>query len=184
MSESRVALQEYIRERVEGASSVSVVDLTEQAVRWVKENPAILDQLLAEGVRPLVYDVTRRTVARSRGTLTLVPGAGRVVKTHMLRAETRLRARFQNFLEYDGEKHVALLAMTRPQLLRAAQERETRGAIEMHYAELWRRLAASLPDDSTPLGGVLDAEAIAHLSAEISGVELTLADDEPKAAAK
>lgn len=175
---SKAALAEYIKERVEGANSLSLSELTTEAVAWVRNDPALLSALLEESVRPIVYAAAQRAVAASRGGLTLVQGAGRTVKTTTLRAETKLRAKFQTFMEYDGSRHVLLLAMTRPQLLRAATEREARGAVEMHYAELWRRLALALPDDRTPLSAKYSAESIAALSAEISGgpVEALAAD--------
>lgn len=87
--------------------------------------------------------------------------ADMVAQTPALMAQLALR--WGRFLEWNGQVHVRLTAMTKVDLLAAAEIREERAAREAAYADFFRRLAAKLPDNDAAVADHIPLEQIEEI---------------------
>lgn len=172
---ARATLAGWVREHMAGRSEVALPDVTDAAVSWLMDHPKALRPLLHELVRPLVYTIVQAVAARTRGR-TLV--AASVEELAALKRPGR--ERWRAWLEHAGERHVRLHAMTRSDLLAAADAREARGERELAIAAFWRALAAELTGGQT-VGERFSTEALAQFAAG-RGVSLVDVTEEATAA--
>lgn len=165
MAAAKNLVARWVREQVKDQEGVHLPELTDRAVAYFMEDRDFVARFLAEHFRDVVYFVAQQVVAETRkgGTDTaLVLRGDDLLTGKRLRRELLKRPRWRDWLEFTGERHVLVAAMTRRELLAAADIRQGRGIHELRMADCWRRLADGLVGDQT-VGEVYDEAALAAL---------------------
>lgn len=143
---ARSRLADWLRAQIAGKAEVSLRRLTDQAVQEIASDPEWLTAILAESVRPLVYDIARRVVADTRGAAVVL--GDEVVTRAILQARAGVLAlKWSGWLEHVGDRHVALMDMTAVDLRAAAGERRKRATSELQIASMFDSLAIRLNGD-------------------------------------
>lgn len=137
----RGRLREWFEARIEGLDEFDIADIETEAVdifladkEWTA---AMFRRMLGAELRSLL------TTMRERVTL----GDTVTTKQGMKERADALNKKWGAWVEHTPSGYVRLMAMTKPQLLIAAEEREARGNVELRTAKLWRALAAELKAD-------------------------------------
>lgn len=150
MSEPRAVqrIDDWIKNEIDGAASVVLPDIARRGRDAFLADTAYLQVLFADQLEDLVYRRAQRVFGRTRQGPVLL-GDEVVDEEEFRRRSGRLATKWANWLEHTGSEHVLLTAMTRVQLLAAAQEREGRAEAEARRAVFLRALAAELPGLTT-----------------------------------
>lgn len=153
---ARAQLRTWIRAQIDGQSEVSLPDLTTSAVEWVssKENRSLAQALLAEFLRPWVYEEALRVVSESRAEARTNPstaphqliqlGDTIVSRSAVTRRAATLERYWLGFREHAGDRHVLLMDMTSADLALAEAERRKRADTDTEHADLWAKLRTRL----------------------------------------
>ena len=145
---ARDRLRTWIQSELKGKSEVNLPELTERAVTFVSKDRKLLNAMLLELLRPMVYEEARLIVAHSRGE----PPAERmhqlgddlVSRNGLSERARRMSRKWLEFTEHAGDRHVLLLDMTAEDLALAEAESKGRGDVEYAYAGLWAKLRTRL----------------------------------------
>jgi hypothetical protein len=147
---ARARLRAWIRQQVAGKSEVSLPDLAERAVKWVRQDKALERAMLEELLSALVYEESRLVLADSRKAPrgageTLVQMGDQIVSRGALKSRAAAMERFwSRAREHAGSRHVLVLDMTEDDLALAEAERRKRGDTEYEFADLWAMLRKRL----------------------------------------
>lgn len=158
----RGRLRVWVESRIDGVDSFEVPALVSEAATEFFGDPAwtkaMFGRLLAVEIGGILQQL------RPRGTMA---GDTATTKKGMKERADALARKWGGWFEHTSAGHVRLMAMTRPQLLEAAAEREARGAIEIRTAKLWRALAAQLRSDEQTVREHFRPEMIEALERDI-----------------
>lgn len=149
----RAILRGWVREQVDGQEEVHVPKLADAALAHFRSDQTFLDALLAENLPSMVSDVCRTVLAKTR----FIHLGDEYVTREAF--EGRATSRWDLWMEHAGDRHVALTAMTKVDLLTAAEERDHRAAEESRRAKFLRTLAAPLKQGET-VGAHFTAEQL------------------------
>lgn len=145
---ARVQLRTWIQNELTGKSEVNLPDLAAAAVEHVTKNRKLLNAVLLDMLRPMVYEEARLVVSGSRGappSERMVQLGDDLVSREALSGRARRMSRkWLEFTEHAGSRHVLLMDMTAEDLDLAESERKARGDVEYGYANLWANLRARL----------------------------------------
>jgi hypothetical protein len=158
-----------VRQSVEAilqdVDTMSIPQVTDRVVRQVQQDDEWTRQLLSDALKPLIYEIVRRTVQNTRG---LVVYGSEIVSRERFEERVRERAsRFASWLEHCGESHVRIMTANRVQLRAAALERRTSAETDLTLAALWEALARKLPDDTSTVESTFTPDQIAEMEAAI-----------------
>lgn len=145
---ARAAIAGWLRLQLAGATEVRLPDLTNEAVEFVASDRKLLRSFLGEMLRPIVYDCAQRIVGKDREGFIVLGDVLLRRGEFETRAHT-LGSRWTRWLEHVGDRHINIMAMTRQDLLIAAEERERRAAADTGVAQLWRAIADRLKKGQT-----------------------------------
>lgn len=121
------------------------------------------DEFASAAVREVIHQMVPKLLGETfhaRRDRWLVTAAGAISRQ---RLEDTVRDRFSKVFENANGKYTALLDMTRPDLLAAADARQRRVDGESRWIAFERETAALLPDDEKKVGDVLDDKMLADL---------------------
>ncbi len=138
----RSRVREWVQNEIKDETEVSIPTLTASALAHFRGDQAFIQGLMQEMLRPMVYELALAVVQSSRGSLVTLGDT--IVTRDEVAKKARTRNVWGTWLEHAGDRHVALLDMTREDLLLAATERQDRGEHELELAKLWRKLADGL----------------------------------------
>lgn len=151
MSKQRV--NALIDGEIGGKDAIDLPEVTDGVLGRVLGDPALLETYVRETIRPIIYNAVIERVQQTRRNLVVV---GTIAATRQrVRSRVSLAARiarWESWYEHSGSASIRLTMMKRPELIRAAEEREDRGNRELRIAGLMREIAGRLPDDTTPVG--------------------------------
>lgn len=167
--EARKALREWIRDTIDGQTSIRLPDIASQAATVFGQDSAFLLALLNDQFRQVIYDNVQLVIAQTR--LPVVRLGDEIVDRDEVTRRAHNMAiarRWTTFFEHVGNRHVLLTNMTKADLLTAAQERYRRANVEQAYGTLWTSLANQMRDDQV-VGDVFQPETINTLWQQISG---------------
>jgi hypothetical protein len=178
----RTTIVEYTRaiidRVVERPERVKISEIVDAVLDRFGSDQGFMLALAVQNTREIVQAAVREAVAETRGPskrvivrdTILTPGEMLAQTTQMVQT---LALRWGRFREWNGEVHVLLPKMTKPDLLAAARIRRERAERELAYSVFFERLAARLPDDQTPVDAVISYQEIeaeyAAVQAEIGG---------------
>jgi hypothetical protein len=140
---ARIQVRTWVREQIADADEVTLPALADEAVEHFVKDKRFIRALLDESLRPLVYDLARIEMGRTRGTVIRLGDTLATEEAIDKRSQT-LAGKWSRWLEHVNDRHVRLLDMTREDLLTAAGERRERAEADLKIADLWDRLAAHL----------------------------------------
>lgn len=162
----RLAIARWVRAQIEEEPTFKIPDLADRVVEEVQKSPAYLKALLKSELRPMIGEMVKNIVRESRGGL--VEAGDEVIDRAEFAARSKISfaQRFSDWYEHVGDRHIALLDMTREELVEAAGERRQRANTELEIAELWERLASQLTPEQK-LGAKFSTEQIAALARQI-----------------
>lgn len=169
----RNVVVEYTRSIIDRAierpDRVSISEIVNEVLEKFGQDQTFMLNLAMMNVREIVNAAVRETVAETRkagpfGSRPVISGDTIMTEQEMLsRAPQLMQAlalRWGRFREWDGSNQILLMKMTRVELLAAARIRRERAQHELEYAYLFERLAARLPDDTTPVEAVIPPSVI------------------------
>jgi hypothetical protein len=131
-------------------------------------------QLGIEQARGIVHDMSLQKIASTRsGRQSVIPSSASSVAEKRLQKAQRT---WDQWLEFNGERHLQYMKMTRDDLLSAATIRRSRGEREIHLASLHELVAQGLNADQT-VEEVYTEEQIERLSSGIKVRYATTWDD-------
>ncbi len=146
----RVQLRTWIRAQITGEVEVQLPDLTARAVEHFSDQRAFIKAFLAVTLPEMVYEQARTVLRDTREWGTIIQLGDTLVSQTRLEQRARvLQSRWSGWMERVGDRHINLLAMTRDNLLAAAEHRRTQASTELAYADLWETLAEELDDWET-----------------------------------
>jgi hypothetical protein len=139
-------LREWMRDRISLAGEVKIKELGEEGIQFLAEDQDRLNQFVTERVYDMAAEIGRAVLLETR----------RIKRFYEADATTdeerqaRLGRWFQR-MEHQPIRgnYMRLQAMTRQDLLAAAEEREKRATVEMVTARWYRLLAAGMTDEQT-----------------------------------
>lgn len=115
---ARLILREWVKEFIEDKDEVTTEGLVEAAYRRFAHDDEFVEAILADGIALLVPTIANDVWGASRRMVSVSSGS---VSREALEVRTN---RFASMFENAGDgKHVSLLAMKRPQLRVAIEER-------------------------------------------------------------
>ena len=139
-------LREWMRDRISLAGEVKIKELGEEGIQFLAEDQERLNQFVTERVYDMAAEIGRAVLLETR----------RIKRFYEAEAKTeeekqqRLGRWFQR-MEHQPVRgnYMRLQAMTRQDLLVAAEEREKRATVEMVTARWYRLLAAGMTEEQT-----------------------------------
>ena len=139
-------LREWMRDRISLAGEVKIKELGEEGIQFLAEDQERLNQFVTERVYDMAAEIGRAVLLETR----------RIKRFYEAEAKTeeekqqRLGRWFQR-MEHQPVRgnYMRLQAMTRQDLLSAAEEREKRATVELVTARWYRLLAAGMSDEQT-----------------------------------
>ena len=178
-------LREWMRDRISLAGEVKIKELGEEGIQFLAEDQERLNQFVTERVYDMAAEIGRAVLLETR----------RIKRFYEAEAKTeeekqqRLSRWFQR-MEHQPVRgnYMRLQAMTRQDLLSAAEEREKRATVELVTARWYRLLAAGMvADDQTvsqrytpeQVASFYDSAAdslLSNLNAIINGAQATYDD--------
>jgi hypothetical protein len=135
-----------MRDRISLAGEVKIKELGEEGIQFLAEDQERLNQFVTERVYDMAAEIGRAVLLETR----------RIKRFYEAEAKTeeekqqRLGRWFQR-MEHQPVRgnYMRLQAMTRQDLLSAAEEREKRATVEMVTARWYRLLAAGMTEEQT-----------------------------------
>lgn len=139
-------LREWMRDRISLAGEVKIKELGEEGIQFLAEDQERLNQFVTERVYDMAAEIGRAVLLETR----------RIKRFYEAEAKTeeekqqRLGRWFQR-MEHQPVRgnYMRLQAMTRQDLLLAAEEREKRATVELVTARWYRLLAAGMTEEQT-----------------------------------
>jgi hypothetical protein len=161
----RVAVEEVL----DSVDDLQMPVLVQQIIEQVDTDQKWRRQLLEDGLRPLIYEIVQRGVARRRG---MILYGSEIMNMERFEQRVRERAsRFDTWLETVGDgtnrRTIRLMRMTRLDLRNAAYQRRKAGTTDLTLAALFEAMARKMPDDDTTVEHVYTAATIAEMEAAI-----------------
>lgn len=139
----RAELSEFIQQVLEREDSVSVEKLVRMAHKHFNGDEWVREALIREGLNTLIPDLAGDVRHRLR-----------IRARDMDTADTRRDRIASVFESVGGGYSKSVLAMTRPEHLFAATQRETAAAGHLRWAGFHRAIAKLHKDDETPTGAL------------------------------
>lgn len=167
--EASQRIRAWIQERTNGQHAVALPSLTTEAVEHFLGDTELVRRLFGEKLRSIVYEIAQRVFKETRPGAVLL-GDEIVDQEELAQRASRLKVKWDRWLEHAGETHVRLSAMNRVQLLTAAVERETRADEEFKRASFLRELADRLKGAQT-VGQVFKPDEIEAVWSRIHGAQ-------------
>lgn len=146
MDSTRGIIFEWAVTEINGSDEISIATLTDDAFGHFKADRPFIDQFIEEHLRDMIYQLVRKAVMETRQTYQVggvIVGKGVEDKSVQVKP-----SKWSKWLEFDGENHVRLPAMTKPQLLSAASLRRDTAQVQLDRAELLERLAKRLKNNT------------------------------------
>lgn len=169
---ARGQVRAWVQRTVADEDEVMVPVLREQALRHFGGDQVFMQQLFAEAVGDMIYDLALSVMAQSRGRQNVIElGDAITSKDGITRRTLKLRQQWNLWREHAGDRHYLLLNMTRDQLLLAARERRARAGRELDVAELWERLAEMMIGEEK-VGDKFTEDQIEEINANIRSVRM------------
>lgn len=153
----RARVAQFVREQIDGKDNVNLPDLVETALGHFLRDPAWVEAFLREQFTATLYTIAQNVIAQRRSGQIIIGNT--IASATGAKAIAARRPRWQLWLEHDGSEYVALPAMTREGLLRAAESREQRADREQTIATVWRALADGLQPGQR-VGDIYDDDQI------------------------
>lgn len=141
---ARSRVRTLIEETVGTGGEVQVPVVAAQITETLKADRQFVEAYAAESLPSMVYEEVRRYLAYSRGITTSIKEE---FDAKVEEGERRFKARFSDWMEHTGDRHVHLMDMTKADLRTAISERTTRGNREFTLAALWGQLDKGLKKD-------------------------------------
>jgi hypothetical protein len=164
---ARLRLRAWLQERRDSEDVLQQSELAREALEHFLPDASFTQALAREKLPAMVYEEAKRVIGTGRVHPDNEPSAER--ETHR-GGVAAAKSKWHRWFEHVDDRHVRLTAMTRGDLLRAAEEREQRGDGEYVKARHWRRLAADMETDWETVGQRFsEAEIDAALEAAQGG---------------
>ena len=141
-------MAKWIRNRIDGENVVHLPDLAKEAGEHFGSDNGFVNRFFRQQFGTIFYEMVQSTVARTR-SMHLMLGDDIVSQDEIRDRSMRLSAKWSNWLEHVGDRHIRLLSMSADHLYMAAQERRERAAIDIQRAELLEALAKQLEPGET-----------------------------------
>ncbi len=166
----RSEFKHFVVPMIDGASEVKLAKLTDEVVAWMQSDGTRLSRCVDELLRPIVYEMVQREVARTRRAGMVIIN-GTVVTRETLEEKARqFSNRWATWLEHAGDRNIRLLEATAPDLAIMANERYRRAGAEQAIGDLWLALAKGL-SSGQKVGDVFTPGAIEDMWQKITGEE-------------
>lgn len=139
-------LREWMRDRIHLLGEVKIRELGEEGYLFLAEDQDRLNQFVTERVYDMAAEIGRAVLLETRRIRRFYEAEAKTEEEK----QARLGRWFQR-MEHQPLRgnYMRLQAMTKQDLLAAAEEREKRATVEMVTARWYRLLAAGMTDDQT-----------------------------------
>jgi hypothetical protein len=145
-------LREILLEEIEGESSVNLPELANRVADIVRANEELASGLIAEVVRPYVYQQGTQIFAQTRGEPIVELGDEVVGRSEFEARAKTLSSRFARWMEHANGRYVNFMEMTKADLEDAARQRKTRATTELKIAEFQLYVSRTLKKKSEKVG--------------------------------
>lgn len=128
---TRSKVRAWVIARIRKEAEVEIPELAKDAINHFSRDSGFKQALFEESLYEIVYAIANRAVGSTRSLnpieeITGEPGDAPPVSV------------FYRWMEHCGDRHVAVLNMTKEDLKAAEHERRERGAKEVAVANLWK----------------------------------------------
>lgn len=170
--DARQVLRDFIRKEREGRPSVKAPELKDLALEAFGRNTDLMVVLGQQMLETLIYQLALEVVGEGRAPEpSFMPRRDSDSPEALQKRLDKLGRRYSVWYEHAGDRHVALLKMTKVDLRLAIGEREARIAVETKRRDFLQRILdrmESLPDHIVVESGV-GVEQIATIEHEVFG---------------
>jgi hypothetical protein len=160
---SRTIVRQWLRDQLDGQDDVQVPELTAKAIAHFKGDIDFMTLLVEETLPGTVGDLAYHILSRARGSAIRM---GDSIVTRDGFDQRVERSRFRDWMEHAGDRHIALLALTKQTGQLAIAERRGRGDEEYRRAAFLERLIKPLRGKQV-IGDRWTDEAIDQIRQEI-----------------
>lgn len=160
---SRSIVRHWLREQIDGQDDVQVPELTAKAIAHFKGDITFMELLVTETLSGTVGELAYDVLSRARGGAIRMGDAITTRDGFDQRVE---RSRFRSWMEHAGDRHVALLKLTKPLGQLAIAERRARADEDYRRADFIERLIKPLRGKQT-IGDRWTEEQIDQLRQQI-----------------
>jgi hypothetical protein len=137
-------LRNILLEEIEGESSVNLPQLANRVADIVRADEELAAGLIAEVVRPYVYEQGVQLFARTRNESVIELGDEVVGRSEFEARAKTLSSRFERWMEHADGRYINFMEMRKADLEEAARQRRTRATTELKVAQFELYLARSL----------------------------------------
>lgn len=139
-------LREWMRDRIQMLGEVKIRELGEEGIQFLAEDQDRLNQFVTERVYDMAAEIGRAVLLETRRIKRFYEAEARTEEEK----QVRLGRWFQR-MEHQPIRgnYMRLQAMTKADLLVAAEEREKRATVELVTARWYRLLAAGMSEEQT-----------------------------------
>ena len=160
---SRIIIRQWLRDQLDGQDDIQIPELTAKAIAHFKGDTTFMELLVEETLPGTIGDLAYHILSRSRGSAIRM---GDAIVTRDGFDQRVERSRFRDWMEHAGDRHIALLALTKQTGLLAIAERRARADEDYRRAEFIERLIKPLRGKQT-IGGKWTEEQIDQIRREV-----------------
>jgi hypothetical protein len=140
-------LREILLEEIEGESSVNLPQLANRVADIVRADEELASGLIAEVVRPYVYEQGVQLFAKTRNESVIELGDEVLGRSEFEARARTLSSRFERWMEHADGRYVNFMEMRKADLEEAARQRRSRATTELKVAQFELYLARNLQGD-------------------------------------
>lgn len=129
---------------IDGEPSVNLPQLANRVVNSVIEDEEFVRDLVEQAVRPFVYNMGKRLMAKTRGESVIELGDEIVGRSEFEARARVVTHKFEYWMEHSDGRYVNFMEMRKEDLLEAARQREARASTELAIAQFEKMLASKL----------------------------------------
>lgn len=140
----KAQLKALLEAEIEGEASIVLPQLADRIAEMVLSDEELMSGLLAEIIRPYVYEQGKRIFAQTRNERVVELGDEVVARSKFEARARVVSSRFERWMEHADGRYVNFMEMRKADLEEAARQRKARASTEMAVVEFELQLARKL----------------------------------------